>query len=424
MSDWLQEIVNQHKRFESPESFWRWSALAAISAVMKDQVWMDMQLYNVYPNIYVMLHADSGMKKGPPVSMAKQLVQAVNNTKIITGRASIQGILKKMGTATSAPGGKIISSSKVFICSSELSSSIVEDKVATKILTDLYDRNYNIGEWESLLKMESFQLKDATVTMLTATNESMSEDFFTKSAISGGYFARTFIIYEKESTVVNSLSFPLRNRPDYKSSSEYLKELSKLKGPFIPMAAFEESDYFKYPKEKFGENVYFSEAGIVYDDWYETFKKMVKEQDVRDTTGTLNRFGDSVLKVAMLLSLAKHPKLELRVDAMHEAIEHCEKLVGNARTVTLGKQGLSNSAILKSMIVMELLNREPHMISRLMLSKKLWMHYTNINELDDIMLSFQSAGIIMTENIGNTIVYKMHDAQVQEYKKFLAGKNK
>ena len=138
--NWLETLVAQHSELESPISFWYWSGIAALSAVVKDQIWLHRQIYNLYPNIYVMLHADSGLKKGPPVSMARQLVSKVGNTQIITGRSSIQGILKQMGGGQSQPGGKIKTNSQVFICSSELSSSIVDDPVATKILTDLYDR--------------------------------------------------------------------------------------------------------------------------------------------------------------------------------------------------------------------------------------------------------------------------------------------
>src|SRR4030095_3011706 len=123
---WLTEIVSQHDELESPQSFWYWSALAAVSAVVKDQVWLNLQIFNLYPNIYVMLHADSGLKKGPPIAMARQLVKPVNNTRIISGRSSIQGILKDLGTGYTQPGGKVITKSVAFICSSELSSSIVE----------------------------------------------------------------------------------------------------------------------------------------------------------------------------------------------------------------------------------------------------------------------------------------------------------
>lgn len=419
---WLEEIVNQHKELESPASFWFWSALAAISATVKDQIWLDRQIYNLYPNVYIMLHAESGLKKGPPISMAKQLVKPVNNTRIISGRSSIQGILKEMGTAYTEKGGKINNKSVVFICSSELSSSIVEDNVATKILTDLYDRQYNIGEWKSLLKMESFQLKDPTVTMLTATNEAMSEDFFTRSAIQGGYFARTFIIYEKERQNVNSLVYPLEFKPNYTASSEYLKEIAKLTGPFHNLASMEKTDEYRFRKVIRGREVWFNGAGIIYDDWYNAFADVIKGLETKDETGTMNRFGDSVLKVAMLLALAKKPDLVIEEETMNEAITHCEKLLGNVRKTTMGKQGISNASLLKSLIIHELLSRETHQISRAMLMKKMWMHYENATEFDDMMQSFDASGMIKTSSVGNNILYTMPDEQVHEMKTFMSGK--
>lgn len=422
--NWLQEIVEQHNELESPESFWYWSAIAAMSAVIKDQVWLNRQIYNLYPNIYVMLHAESGLKKGPPISMAKQLVRPVNNTRIIDGRSSIQGILKDLGTAYTVPGGKVQTKSVAFICSSELSSSIVEDKVATKILTDLYDRQYNVGEWKSLLKMETFELKNPTITMLTATNEAMSEDFFTRSAIQGGYFARTFIIYEKEGQNTNSLIYRLENPPNYINSANYLKEIAKLAGPFAAMEG-DKSDEFKYRKVKKSKRgsreLFFNEVGIIYDDWYDNFKELVKTSD-KDETGTLNRFGDSVLKVAMLLSLAREPKLIISPEAMSEAIVQSEKLLGNVRKTTLGKQGISQSAMLKTLIIMELLNRDTHSVTRTVLMKKMWQHYENATEFDDMMAGFDAAGMIKTASVGNQILYTMPDTQAKELKIFMTGK--
>jgi hypothetical protein len=423
MGNWLSSIVDQHKELESPKSFWYWSAISAISAVVKDQVWMNRQIYNLYPNIYVMLHAESGMKKGPPISMARQLVKPVNNTRIISGRSSIQGILKDLGTGYTQPGGKVVKKSVAFICSSELSSSIVEDKVATKILTDLYDRQYNVGEWRSLLKMESFELKDPTITMLTATNEAMAEDFFTRSAIQGGYFARTFIVYETQGQASNSLMYPLANPPNYVDAATYLKQLATLSGEFAPTASLEQNAEYRFKMERHGRNLYFNEVGIIYEEWYDKFKDMVKSVE-KDETGTLNRFGDSVLKVAMLLSLAKSPTLILSEEAMHEAIFQCEKLLGNVRRSTLGKQGVSQSAMLKTMIIMELLNRNPHQISRVVLMKKMWSHYETAVEFDDIMLSFHNAGMIITSNIGNAIVYVMDPEQASELKDYMKGKGK
>jgi hypothetical protein len=126
----------------------------------------------------------------------------------------------------------------------------------------------------------------------------------------------------------------------------------------------------------------------------------------------------------MLFSIARKPELIVTVDAMHEAITECEKLIGNARRTTIGKQGMSNTALLKTNIIMELLNRETHSVSRTVLTKKLWMHYGSIEEFDNLMLSFDHAGMIKTENVGNQIVYRMPSEQVEELKRFMAGKNK
>src|SRR5438874_2133996 len=98
--NWLDELLAQHAEVETPKNFWYWSGLATISAILKDNVYLDRggsKDYRLYPNIYVMLYADSALRKGPPVSLAKNLVKKVNNTRVISGRSSIQGILKELG---------------------------------------------------------------------------------------------------------------------------------------------------------------------------------------------------------------------------------------------------------------------------------------------------------------------------------------
>ena len=372
-----------------------------------------------------MLHADSGLKKGPPISMAKQLVSAVNNTKLISGRSSIQGILKDMGTAvTDKETGKVKSTSTAFICSNELTSSIVGDKVAADILTDLYDRSYNIGTWRSLLKMESFELKNPTITMLTATNEAHSNDFFGNKDVQGGYFARTFIVYENKRNKTNSLLAPLINPPNYDTSAKYLKTLSELKGGFEDLASLTEDDTRKFKRRIDDREYYFSRAGTIYEDWYHEFIAAIDAQDERDETGTLNRFGDSVLKVAMLLSLAESPNLIISETAMESAIKVCERLVGNIRRTTMGRKGISSSAVLKGKIIAELLNRPGHSISQQMLMKKMWMDYSSSNEFADIMNSFDNAGIIKPKMMGNQVVYEMVTLEAEKLKRFLEGKVK
>lgn len=382
--------------------YWYWSALAATSAVIKDNVWINRAgLYKLYPNIYVMLHGKSGIKKGPPVNMAKKLAQGAGGVNIYTGRSSIQGILKDMGTTQSAPGGSLVNKSKSFICSSELTSSIVEDKVALTILTDLYDRNYNDDQWKSLLKMEHFSLRDPTITMLTATNEAHAAEFFLGKDVHGGYFARTFIIYAEKRNRVNSLMFAPEAGPAYKDFIEYLKVIGKLQGEM-------EMDH---------------EAKIYYDKWYTSFIESIDEQKIDDPTGTLNRFGDSVLKVAIVTALATTPDLCLKKDHIEEAISQCEKLIGNVRKVTLGKGGSESArAESKALIMLDLAEREPHAINRDALNKKYWRRHSS-KEWDEIMQDLEAAKVIEIVHSGDGTSYRMPEEQVIKIRRHLAGKN-
>jgi hypothetical protein len=393
---WLTELIDQHKEFESPITFVYWAALTSISAVVKDQIWFDKYLYKLYPNIYVMFHADSGVKKSPPINMAAKLVKMVNNTHMIQGRSSIQGILKDMGTSETRPGGVIVDKSNVFICSAEMSSSLVEDKAALDILTDLFDRQNRIGEWRSLLKMESFELKNPTVTMLTATNEAHSDEFFTGKDIHGGYIGRTFIIHEHKSKIINSLMFPPEKLPNLDESAKYLKELSKLKGPF-------EMD---------------TEVRQYFDQWYRDFRIGIENSE--DRTGTLNRFDDSVLKVAMLISLAEQPCLKITKSAIESAIVSCEKLVGNVRKTTLTK-GRGQRTNEMAILIKELVDRDGHMISRQQLNRKYWMNATAV-EWDEIVYSLEAQGALKVEVHGNMPVYVMSESEVEKWSHYFKGK--
>ena len=124
----------------------------------------------------------------------------------------------------------------------------------------------------------------------------------------------------------------------------------------------------------------------------------------------------------MLLSLAKSPELNITEETMNQAIVECEKLVGNVVRTTLGKQGISESAALKTMVIHELLARQPHQITRTVLMRRMWQNYGDSTEFDNMMQTFDAAGMIVTRSVGNQIVYTMSDEQANELKKLMDGK--
>jgi hypothetical protein len=106
---------------------------------------------------------------------------------------------------------------------------------------------------------------------------------------------------------------------------------------------------------------------------------------------------------------------------MIQAIELCQRLVGNVRKHTMTQGSKQTFADQKNLIIAELMGRETHSISQEQLLKKFWMHF-NIDQLTMIMQSFEAAGLILTESVGNKIIYQMPEVRFKELKRYMDGK--
>ena len=123
---------------ETPRSYIKWAAYSAISAVVKKNVFFDKQFYKIYANTYIMLMGPSGITKSYATDIAKKLVKSVNNTKIISGQNSIEGILEKLARSKSNEKGEIEGkAAHAFIVASEFTNLLLDNPQAFGILTDL-----------------------------------------------------------------------------------------------------------------------------------------------------------------------------------------------------------------------------------------------------------------------------------------------
>ena len=81
---------------ESPTSYLEWASYVVLSSVLRSNIYYDFPSRGtkVCPNIFVLLVGDSGgTRKSTPLKLANKLVKAISNTKLVEGRASIQGII-------------------------------------------------------------------------------------------------------------------------------------------------------------------------------------------------------------------------------------------------------------------------------------------------------------------------------------------
>lgn len=369
---WIERVLEGTKGSESPREYYYWAGLSAISAVVANRVYLDRFYYKLWPNIYVILVGRSGLRKGPPVSLAKRLVEEVDNTRVFSGRTSIEAIISELATAsTKANGGPPIMDARGFLVSSEFASFIIQNDAALTILTDLYDRNYNDKAWDYLTKGGGKQkLKEPYLTMIGASNEVHFKDAVPQNALGGGFVARTFIIHADRKSTSNSLTERPAQLLDIPELAKHLRAIAALEGPF---------QWSREGKE-------------LYDAWYRDFDN----SEFEDDTGTLERLSDSVLKVAMLVSLSRGTSLVLSGEDVAEGIRKCLGFVPGARKVALGAQGKSVSREGTAVVLRYLLAHPEHAVSKTKLLQKFWGHF-NADELKVIIDSLVIARAVKLE---------------------------
>lgn len=356
----IEAVLRYSRESESPRKYYYWSALSAIAAIVKSNVYLDKFYYKLYPNIYVLLVGRSGLRKGPPINLAKTLVSEVNNTRIFAGRISIQGMIAELSRSeTKKEGGPPQTDAAGALFASEFASFIIQDPAALTILTDLYDGHYN-KEWSYMLRNSPTEkLRAPCLTLFGASNETHIKDAIPANAIGGGFIARTFIIFSAKKSGINSLTDRPTDTIPMRELAGMLAQIAKLKGEFK-----------------------WSEAGKgLYNAWYTRYQEI--EQLEEDLTGTMERLHDHILKTAMLISMSRKLDLVLEYDDIEEAIRACQDFVPGAKRVSLGQAGVSVSAPGTAVLLRELLTNPAHEISKEEALIKLWAHFDTF-ELDRI----------------------------------------
>lgn len=400
MNGWLDKLFAATSEAETPRSFIYWAGLTAIAAVANNNVHLNRMgddgriIYQLKPNLYVILIADSGLGKGLPVAIAKEAVAAVNNTRVISGRNSIEGIIKEMSTSVSNNGKPLLVDARAYIVSGEFSTLMISNPQALTILTEWYDSHW-MGEWKNTLKNSPVEkLKGVNVTLLGASSPEHFAETVPEVNIRGGFIGRTLMVYEEKRNKTNPLV--LVDEPKEEEIIqivtpeilEQLIEISKLSGRFR-----------------------WTQSGAdVFIPWYNDWR----DKKFSDKTGTVHRMPDHVLKVAMCLSMSRKTDLTLDDRDIQEAIDACLSLTINTKRITAsGKHPLSGA----TKLVLDFLYRAPnYTLTRQKLLNKGYGDY-DACDLDKVEDTLRERGAITVGKDGGKTTYKLTAVMVEQYKR-------
>jgi hypothetical protein len=387
--NFITTLVEHLSDAESPNSYIVWSGLSTLSAVLRDNVFFKFKHGTIYPNIYTIIVAgSSATRKDLPIRIAEQLIRDVGNTKVISGRASIQAVMKTLSENYTNEKGHRLKGASGILLSKELSDLIVDDPVAMKVITDWYDCH---DHWDNnLVGSGVSKLENLCVTILAASNDILFQDVFKNSEIYGGLLARSFIVSESRRKKKNSRMYDdVGETGLYPSLLEHLRELTKCKG-----------------QVEITDN-----ARRYYDDWYNSI-----EDDKFDRAGVIARMHTGVLKVSILLAAAREDfKMTVREADVEHSLDLCLGLVKNYKQITVvsGKSELANPM---NLILAELIKEKDHCIQRRVLIQRL------LGTLDSSIMDRCTETLIDAEYLtvtakGGVPAYKLTDKFLVSYEK-------
>jgi hypothetical protein len=385
---WIKKLVAANVGTESPEIFYYWSALATMSAVLGKRVFVNRWKYKLYPNLFVFLVAGSGMKKSDPVNLSRNLIDSVSGVRLISGRNSIQKVLEDLSKAHTTEDGGVLKTASGYIINTELASFLIKDPDALSILTDIYDTHNHEKEWKYNLRSGESKLREPCVSWLGATNEEHYSDCIPSVHIKGGLVGRILIVHSIIRGTINSLVYKPPALVDINQFTPFLKELKKVKG----------------------EINWTIDGGAYYDNWYNEFWK----SEHYDNTGYVNRIGDHIIKVAMLIALSNNLDNVLRTEYIEEAKAVCIECFSSNKKVNMGSGAGQLSELNK--IVMRILIKDPnHQIERKRLANRFWQEGYSTNDLDLVLSMLLESGVVSISGDNKTPIIVLKDSVLKQY---------
>lgn len=384
---WLDKLVEAYSEAESPTEYFWWAGLSAAAAVLGKSVYLDRYYYKLWPNMYIALIGKSGIKKGLPISLAAKLVSTCPTLKFISGQSSIEGLVKKAAETSLQSDGSQLISAHAYIHSGEFHNFVLGNPNALTWLTELYN-TYELectDGWKRNLSGSQIHVKDPCFNLLVASNEILLADKIGVKDRDGGFIARTSIVYADKNTHSN----PLTSRP------KALPDIQNLQKELVPLAKIS------------GEIQWAEDAKLPFEEWYYKLQSL----NIEDATGTLNRLGDTALKVAMVLSVLENPdpyNLMLSRNSVETAIEKCEKCYNNLTRLlkkVAGDQEATKynlSSKLNAKILYDLNIAHPRPLVRVTLVNNLMIKTgSTVREIESVIDNLVSSGYVETGKIHN-----------------------
>lgn len=292
-NNFLRKFVSLFEGTEVPDRFATWAGISCLSAMLERRVWLDMNIFTVYPNMFIVFVADAGrMRKSTAVAMTRKLLSKVDpGPRMIAQKTTPEALIDALKVTRTDDQTKLLKE--------QCGGIVVANELVTFINRDTYERGLGalmIELWDCPDKYEyrtrnrpPEEIHYGHLSLLGATTIHSLRDAIPLQAMGDGFSSRTVFVYVDKANP--PVPRPIESEAFKRTEEElilHLQSLSSLSGPVTfseDATVFFDEEYKRY---------YYSE---MFDD--PQFQAYASRRDKH------------LLKVAMCMMAADHSGMVL-----------------------------------------------------------------------------------------------------------------
>lgn len=303
LDNWLAAYLEYTSDLESPESFHMWTALGTLSAATRRHTSLVMNYGTIYPNLYIiMVAASAELRKSTAANVGRKiLLDTIVDINVMQDSMTSQGLTKSLNHKRSAmENGVVVEKlqSDVVIYADEVANLFSYDKLRAAQMSIFLTTTYECPDvYEHTTSRDNkIRLYNMYTTLIGCTDPKNLRTI--PAETSDGLVGRLLWVIESKRRNANSGwvdddKNQLRKQLLREALIHDLRRITQVHGAFKV-----ETDARQY-----------------YDDWY---YKLAKNENIdQDSKAFYHRCHATVLRIAMLLSLAKREDLTITLDDMH-----------------------------------------------------------------------------------------------------------